>query len=435
MFRNQSEPGETHDAYAALRFDDFRLLVAASFLSSLAQAILSVIVGWELYERTDSALALGLVGLVQIVPNVVLAVPAGQYVDRHDRKRIAVGATLLVATGASVLTLLTAIEGPIPLFYVALFVIGIGRVFKSPTLGALLAGSVPETNFTNASAWNSSTSQTASIVGPAIGGAGVAVLADPAWVFGAAAAMLVCAAALYSRMNPRKIAIIEEKITRESLLAGVHFIRNTKVIFAAITLDMVAVMLGGATALLPIFAEDILHVGATGLGLMRAAPALGAVLMSLAIAHKGPFKNAGPSLLATVACFGLATIVFGLSRSLTLSLVALFLVGAFDAISMVIRDTMELTYTPDHMRGRVSSIHFIFIGMSNEFGEFESGVAAAIFGATTAVVLGGIGTLLVVPAIALIWPEMHRLRQIVRPESFDTAPGESATVSAGIRAD
>lgn len=435
MFRSQSENDEAHDAYAALRFDDFRLLVAASFLSSLAQAILSVIIGWELYQRTDSALALGLVGLVQIIPNVVLAIPAGQYVDRHDRKRIAVGATLLVAAGAVVLTILTAIEGPIPLFYVALFFIGVGRVFKSPTLGALLAGSVPDKTFTNASAWTSSTSQTASIIGPAIGGAGVAVLSDPGWVFAAGAAMLLCAAVLYSRMNPRKIEVVEEKITRESLLAGVHFIRDTKVIFAAITLDMVAVMLGGATALLPIFAEDVLHVGATGLGLMRAAPALGAVLMSLAIAHKGPFKSAGPSLLATVACFGLATIVFGLSRSLTLSLVALFLVGAFDAISMVIRDTMELTYTPDHMRGRVSSIHFIFIGMSNEFGEFESGVAAAIFGATTAVVLGGIGTLLVVPAIALIWPEMHRLRQIVRPESFDTTPAESTAISAGIRAD
>lgn len=435
MFRNPSENGEAHDAYAALRFDDFRLLVAASFLSSLAQAILSVIIGWELYERTDSALALGLVGLVQIVPNVALAIPAGQYVDRHDRKRIAVGATLLVAGGAVVLTILTAIEGPIPLFYGALFFIGVGRVFKSPTLGALLAGSVPDRTFTNASAWTGSTSQTASIIGPAIGGAGVAVLADPAWVFGAGAVMLVCAAVLYSRMNPRKIEVVEERITRESLLAGVHFIRNTKVIFAAITLDMVAVMLGGATALLPIFAEDVLHVGSTGLGLMRAAPALGAVLMSLAIAHKGPFRNAGPSLLATVACFGLATIVFGLSRSLTLSLIALFLVGAFDAISMVIRDTLELTYTPDHMRGRVSSIHFIFIGMSNEFGEFESGVAAAIFGATTAVVLGGIGTLLVVPAIALIWPEMHRLRQIVRPESFDTTPADSQVVSAGIRAD
>jgi MFS family permease len=407
-------------------------MVAASFLSSFAQAILSVIVGWELYERTDSALALGLVGLVQIVPNVVLAIPAGQYVDRHDRKQVAVAAMAITAFAAIILAFLTAIEGPLVLIYATLFLIGVGRVFKNPTYGALLAGTVPTQNFTNASAWSSSTSSTASIVGPAIGGIGVAIVSDAAWVFAAAAVMLVVSAVLYSRMQPRKVEIVEEKITRESLLAGVHFIRNTRVIFAAITLDMVAVMLGGATALLPIFAEDVLHVGATGLGFMRAAPALGAVLMSLAIAHKGPFRNAGPTLLATVACFGLATILFGVSRSLGLSLGALFMVGAFDAISMVIRDAMELTYTPDHMRGRVSSIHFIFIGMSNEFGEFESGVAAAIFGATTAVVLGGIGTLLVVPAVALIWPEVRRLRTIVRPESFDAVP---EPVPAATRAD
>lgn len=435
MFRNNSVIGDGHDAYASLRFRDFRLLVIASFLASFAQAILSVIVGWELYERTDSALALGLVGLVQIVPNVALAIPAGQYVDRHNRKHIAVAATGIVACSAIALSILTAIEGPLVLIYGALFIIGVGRVFKSPTMGALLAGAVPDRGYTNASAWNSSASQTASIVGPAVGGIGVALVDDAAWVFAAAAVMLIAAAVLYSRMNPRKIEFVEEKITRDSLLAGVRFIRSTKVIFAAITLDMVAVMLGGATALLPIFAEDVLHVGSMGLGFMRAAPALGAVLMSLAIAHKGPFRNAGPTLLATVACFGLATIVFGLSRSLTLSLVALFMVGAFDAISMVIRDAMELTYTPDHMRGRVSSIHFIFIGMSNEFGEFESGVAAAIFGATTAVVLGGIGTLLVVPAIALAWPEMRKLRQIVKPESFETTPAEPQPVGAGIRSD
>ncbi|CAN5395113.1 MFS transporter [soil metagenome] len=435
MFRNNSDIGDGNDAYAALRFRDFRLLVAASFLVSFAQAVLSVIVGWEIYERTDSALALGLVGLVQIVPNVALAIPAGQYVDRHDRKRIAVAATGLVALSAVALAILTAVEGPLVLTYLALFIIGIGRVFKSPTMGALLAGTVPDHGYTNASAWSGSASQTASIVGPAVGGLGVAVLSDAAWVFAIAAAMLVAAAMLYGRMNPRKIEFTEEKVTRDSLLAGVRFIRSTKVIFAAITLDMVAVMLGGATALLPIFAEDVLHVGATGLGLMRAAPALGAVLMSLAIAHKGPFRNAGPTLLATVACFGLATVLFGISRSLTLSLFALFLVGAFDAISMVIRDAMELTYTPDHMRGRVSSIHFIFIGMSNEFGEFESGVAAAIFGATSAVVIGGVGTLLVVPAIALIWPEMRRLRQIVKPESFETTPAELEPVGIGTRAE
>jgi hypothetical protein len=202
-------------------------------------------------------------------------------------------------------------------------------------------------------------------------------------------------------------------MTVDSLLAGVRFIRKTKVLLAAITLDMVAVLLGGATALLPIFAEDVLHVGATGLGLMRAAPAAGAVLMSFALAHKGPFDHAGPSLLATVAAFGCATIAFGASRSIVLSLFALALLGAFDAISVVIRDTLELTFTPDHMRGRVGAIGYIFVGMSNEFGEFESGVAAALMGATAAVIVGGIGTLVVVPLIAFAWPEVRRLGRIV----------------------
>ncbi|MGI8403847.1 MAG: MFS transporter, partial [Thermomicrobiales bacterium] len=213
-----------------------------------------------------------------------------------------------------------------------------------------------------------------------------------------------------------------ERVTKDSLLAGIRFIRSTKVLLAAITLDMVAVLLGGATALLPIFAEDVLHVGATGLGLMRAAPAAGAILMSFAIAHKGPFRRAGVSLLATVFAFGMATILFGISRSFGLSMVALALIGAFDAISMVIRDTMELTFTPDQMRGRVGAIHYIFIGMSNEFGEFESGVAAALLGATTAVVVGGIGTLLVVPIIALVWPQVRRMREIVPlPENIEMA--------------
>lgn len=430
MFR-RSTLGGGHDPYAALRLPDFRLLIASNFLASLAQAILSVIVGWELYIRTHSALALGLVGLVQIVPNVVMSIPAGQYVDRHDQKKIMAFATLLNATAAAGLALLSALSGPLVLVYACLFLIGVGRCFRSPTQGVLLASVLPPERFSNASAWSSSAGQLASVCGPAIGGLGVAVFADEAPVFAAAAVMLAIAAILVSRLHPRPIERAQEQMTVDSLLAGIRFIRHTKVLLAAITLDMVAVLLGGATALLPIFADDVLHVGATGLGLMRAAPAVGAVLMSFALAHKGPFAKAGPSLLATVAAFGLATILFGSSRSMALSLGALGLLGAFDAISVVIRDTLELTFTPDHMRGRVGAIGYIFVGMSNEFGEFESGVAAAIFGATTAVVLGGIGTLLVVPIIALIWPEVRRLGRIMPND----APGrETAGVEEPLAA-
>ncbi len=419
-----------HDAYAALRFRDFRFLISASFLISFSQAVLSVIVGYELYLRTGSALALGLVGLVQIVPNVILSMPAGQYVDQHDHRLIAAAAAGLIALSAAFLALLTHYEGPLVLIYACLFLIGLGRVFNMATPAPLMASIVPPDRFGNAAAWRSSSNQTASILGPAAGGFGVAVLGSAASVFAIAAVLLAIASALLSLIKARPSPREREKMSKDSILAGIRFIRSTEVLLATITLDMVAVMLGGATALLPIFAEDVLHVGAGGLGLMRAAPAAGAVLASVAIAHKGPFKAAGPTILVAVAGFGLATILFGFSRAMPLSLMALALIGAFDAISMVIRSTLQLTLTPDHMRGRVGSVHYMFVGMSNEFGEFESGLVATLIGATAAVVLGGIGTLLVVPAIALAWPEVRRLRQIEPRESEITAKVPAAA-SAG----
>jgi MFS family permease len=419
-----------HDAYAALRFRDFRFLISASFLISFSQAVLSVIVGYELYLRTGSALALGLVGLVQIVPNVILSMPAGQYVDQHDHRLIASAAAGLIALSAGFLALLTHYEGPLILIYACLFLGGLGRVFNMATPAPLMASIVPPDRFHNAAAWRSSSNQTASILGPAAGGFGVAVLGSASSVFAIAAVLLAIASVLLSRIKARPSPREREKMSRDSILAGIRFIRSTEVLLATITLDMVAVMLGGATALLPIFAEDVLHVGAAGLGLMRAAPAVGAVLASVAIAHKGPFKAAGPTILVAVAGFGLATILFGVSRAMPLSLLALALIGAFDAISMVIRSTLQLTLTPDHMRGRVGSVHYMFVGMSNEFGEFESGLVATLIGATAAVVLGGIGTLLVVPAIAIAWPQVRRLREIEPRESEITAKVPAAA-SAG----
>ena len=421
---NPNDPA--HDAYEALRSPDFRFLIAGSFLNSLATAILSVIVGFELYDRTGSALALGMVGLVQIVPNVVLAIPAGQIVDRYDQKRIAVIALLVNGTAALALAWLTHSIGPLPLIYLCLFVIGTGRAFLSPTRGTLLASVVKEGKFSNAAAWSSSANQVAMISGPAIGGIAVGLLSNAAPVFAIAGCLLGISAIMFSRIRPRPMKRSKEPVSKDSLLAGARFIYNRKVLLAAITLDMVAVLLGGATALLPIFAKDVLHVGAMGLGVMRAAPALGAVLTSIAIAHKGPFLRAGRTLLLTVIGFGIATIVFGLSRALPVSLVALMFLGVFDSISVVIRNTLQLTYTPDHMRGRVSAIHFVFIGMSNEFGEFESGLAATLLGATTAVVVGGFGTILVVPIIALLWPEVRRLREIKTPHDFELGTGADA---------
>lgn len=392
----------------------------------MAQAVLSVTVGYELYQRTGSALALGLVGLAQIVPNVLFSIPAGQFVDQHDQKVVAVAAVTLNSVSAAFMALLTQVQGPIFLIYVCLFMIGIGRAFRSPTQSALLASIIPTRVFSNAAAWNSSSNQTATILGPAIGGFGIALFGEAWEIFAIAAGFMAVSALLLSQISRRPAKTAREKMTRDSLLAGIRFIASTKVLLAAITLDMVAVLLGGATALLPIFAEDVLDVGAAGLGLMRSAPAVGAVVTSLVIARKGPFEAAGRTLLAAVTGFGLATILFGFSRYLPLSLVALMLLGVFDSISVVIRNTLQLTLTPDSMRGRVGAVHYLFVGLSNEFGEFESGVMAALLGATAAVVVGGAGTLLVVPIIALLWPEVRRLRRIETPEvrQAETSPAE-----------
>ncbi|MDQ2683796.1 MAG: MFS transporter, partial [Chloroflexota bacterium] len=341
MSRSQSTDVPGHDSYAAFRFRDYRFLISGSFLMVMAQAILSITVGYELYERTGSALALGMVGLAQIVPNVLFSIPAGQFVDQHDAKVVSVCAVSLNAASAAALAMLTRTQGPIVLIYVCLFLIGVGRAFRSPTQSPLLASVIPSHSFSNAVAWNSSSNQTATILGPAIGGFGIALFGNAWIVFAIAAGMLAVSAFSVSRITKRPARQTKEKMTKESLLAGIRFITSTKVLFAAITLDMVAVLLGGATALLPIFAEDVLDVGAVGLGLMRSAPAVGAVITSLAIARKGPFEAAGRTLLLAVTGFGLATILFGVSRYLPLSLFALMLLGVFDSISVVIRNTLQ----------------------------------------------------------------------------------------------
>ena len=427
---NHSEIAARPDALAAVRVPDFRLLLSGEFLRGFAHAMLSVLIGWELFQRTGSAVALGLVGLVQIIPNVALALPIGHFADQHNPQRIAVTATALDAVAALSLALLAWVHGPVPLFYVSLFLLGLARTFISSTETALLASIAPVELFSNAAAWGTSSWQVAAVLGPAIGGLAIAVWGNTALVFGVAAAMIAAGALLLSLMHPRQLEQNHEPLSRDALLAGVRFMRRTPILLAAITLDMVAVLLGGATALLPIFAEDVLHVGASGLGLLRAAPAVGAVLMSVLLVRKGPFHRAGLTLLVAVAGFGFAMILFGSSRTLGLSMAALGMAGACDVISMVIRHTMQLTYTPDAMRGRVSAVHHLFIGMSNEFGEFESGIAAALFGATTAVVLGGVGTLITVVVIAAVWPQVRNLRQIkLQPEDV-AVPSQAAEAPA-----
>ena len=403
-----------HDAYAALRQRDFRYFLAANFLATLGEQMLTVAVGWELYLRTRSTLALGLVGLVQIVPVALLALPAGQLADRYDRRRIVLASQALLAVCSLGLTLLSATTGPLPLVYVCLFLLGAGMAFSTPANSALVPQVVPSAAFANAATWSSSSWQLAAVLGPALGGGLIALTGHATGVYLVNAAAALIAVALIARIRGIRQVVkpASEATDARSLAAGIQFIRRTQVVLAAITLDLFAVLFGGATTLLPVFAVDILHVGATGLGVLRAAPSVGAVLMALTLAHLPPLRRAGRTLLLAVAGFGVATIVFGLSRSFPLSLLMLGLLGALDNVSVVVRSTLLLTRAPDEVRGRVYAVNGVFVTASNELGGFESGLVAAIFGPVLSVVAGGIGTVIVVGAVAAIWPEMRRLGRL-----------------------
>jgi MFS family permease len=401
-----------HDPLAALRFRDFRLMVLGSFLAVVAEQMVGVAVGWELYERTRDPLSLGLVGLVEIVPVLLLALPAGHVADRRDRKWVVVAAMSGIAACAFGLFGLSIIEGPLPAIYALLFGIGVARAFQSPSFSALSAQVVPASHYASAATWSSGAWQTSAILGPALGGLLIAAWGGATWVYALAGGLLLLVATLFFLLRPRAVERSTEPLSLSSLLAGVSFIRRTPVILGAITLDMFAVLLGGATALLPVFALDILAVGAVGLGWLRAAPAVGALLAAFFMALRPPFQNAGRTLLLVVAGFGLATIVFGLSRDFALSLAMLALLGGLDNVSVIIRSTLLLTRTPDMLRGRVNAVHSVFVGISNELGAFESGVAAALLGTVGAVVAGGFGTILVVALLAAQVPELRRLGRL-----------------------
>ena len=400
----------SHDPYLALRFRDFRFLLVGMFFASLGSQMITVAIGWELYVRTGSALALGIVGLVMVVPVFLLSLPAGQFIDRYNRKRIVIWSQLVLMLCSLGLTALSLTHGPLALVYLCLFIFGSAAAFDSPATAVLVAQVVPEHAFENAATWESSVGQLASVLGPALGGLLIALLKSEALVYAlnATAALVFVILLFFLRLQlPKSHAI--EATTVGAMAEGLRFLKSSQVILAAITLDMFAVFLGGAVTLLPIYAKDILRVGPTGLGWLRAAPSVGALAMSFVTAHMPPLKRAGRTLLLVVAIFGAATIVFGVSRLFWLSLLMLLVLGAMDNISVVIRSTLLLTRTPDVLRGRITAINFIFIGASNELGGFESGLAAQFFGPVIAVSAGGVGTILVVLCVALIWPEMRRL--------------------------
>ena len=377
--------------------------------------MLTFAIAWELWLRTRSAFALGMVGLVQVVPVILLSLPGGHVADQHNRRRIVGITQVAFALCALGLGLLSYFQGPLVLIYVCLLGIGIARAFNDPAASTLVPEAVPPELFASAATWSSSAWQMASIAGPAAAGVIVALWNNVTviYLFDALAAILFLI--LLGFIKGRPLALSRKAATLDSLMEGLRFIRGMKVILAAITLDMFAVLFGGAVALLPIYATDILQVGPQGLGVMRAAPSIGAILMAFAIAHLPPFRHAGRTLLIAVTGFGLATIIFGFSTNFLLSIAMLTLLGGLDNISVIIRGTLMLTLTPDEMRGRTAAVNSIFIGTSNEMGAFESGMAASLFGPVIAVVAGGIGTILVVMTIARVWPEMRNLKSLDVP--------------------
>lgn len=389
--------------------------------------MLQVALGWELYERTHSAFALGLVGLVTAIPVVLLALPAGHLADRMDRKKIVVIAQVVFVTMSLSLAAVSHAAGPIYLIFAILLVRGVSQAYNNPARSALLPKLVPIEAFGNAVTWSSSGFQTAAVVGPAIGGLVIALQhkATGAYIADAILTSIYLVMLIAIRGNAGVAADStsamalkpREPMTLKSLVVGMRFVKDTKVILAALTLDLFAVLFGGATALLPIFAKDILHVGPDGLGWLRAAPSIGALIVMMTIAHRPPMQRTGWTLILAVTGFGIVTIVFGLSRSFGLSMAMLLILGGLDGISMIIRGTLVQLWTPDEMRGRVSAVNSVFIDMSNELGGFESGALAALVGPVIAVVGGGIGTIIVVVSVAIAWPELRRLKELSPPSS------------------
>lgn len=399
------------NANAVLAIPDFRRYLAARFLAALAQQMVGVAVGWQVYDLTGDPWHLGLVGLVQFLPAFILALPGGQVADRVDRRLILVASSWVVAVALVVLMVLAFSPAP-PLWgiYGVMAVLGAVRAFYAPAGQSLVPLLVPAEMFPRAVAWGSSSWQVAVIAGPALGGLVYAL--GSAVVYGVAAALMLVSAVSVSRLETRLKAHSVVEPGLDGLLAGLRYVWNRKDILGSVSLDLFAVLLGGATALLPIYAKDILHVGPVGLGVLRSAPAAGAALMAVGLAHYPLASRVGIKLFGAVAVFGAATIVFGLSSSFWLSLAALAVLGAADMVSVVVRQTLVQIRTPDAMRGRVSAVNFVFIGASNELGEFESGFTAALFGTVPAVVIGGIGTLAVAALWAWRFPELRRIDRL-----------------------
>ena len=406
-----------HDPYEALRVPNFRRFIASLMAMTVATQIQAVVVAWQIYDLTRDPLSLGLIGLAEAIPFIGVALFAGHVADRHNRLKISLAAlTVLFLCSVALLGFTlspgTITRGRVWPIYLVIFISGIARSFLQPARSALGAELVPRRLYPNAVTWRSSTWQFATVVGPAFGGLlygfGSSTLA-----YGVDAVIMAASVASLAAMrHPPRLGPRSTETLFESLTTGVRFVRSQPIILGALSLDLFSVLFGGAVALLPVFAAEILHVGPQGLGVLRAAPAVGAVLMSVLLAHLPPFRRAGRTLLVSVAIFGVTMVGFGLSREFLLSIALLAASGMADTVSVVIRSTLLQVLTPDHLLGRVSAVNAIFIGSSNEIGAFESGTAARLIGTVPAVVLGGLATLVVVAVTAAKVPALRQLKQI-----------------------
>jgi MFS family permease len=406
-----------HDSYAALRHREFRWFIVSLFTMVVGTQCQAVVVGWQVYGITHDPLSLGLIGLAEALPFIAVALPAGYLADRYNRRTLSV-LSLLVLSGCSVVLLGLSVSpgllarlgvGPI---YVTIFASGIARSVLQPARQALSAEIVPRSMYQNAIAWRSSTWQTASVIGPALGGL-LYGFAGPIAAYALAAVLILVALGAYLMLHYTPVPRTRQDASMSAeLMTGLRFVWSEPAILGALSLDLFSVFLGGAEALLPVFAAEILRVGPQGLGLLRAAPAAGAVTMGIFLAHRRPFERAGRTMLIAVAVFAVGIIGFGLSRNFWLSLALLALSGMADNVSVVIRSTLIQVLTPREMLGRVAAVNSIFIGSSNELGAFESGVAARLLGAVRAVVLGGSAALMVVGATARLVPRLRNLGRI-----------------------
>jgi MFS family permease len=397
----------------AFQYPNFRYYMTARMLATIASEMQSVAVGWQIYGLTHRALDLGLVGLAQFLPGILLFLVAGQTADRFPRQRI-LQCCYVAFAGVSALLLALTLRGLTSVWpvYAALLLNGVVRAFNGPATQAFLPLVVPEKVFPNAVALASGVSQGAMIVGPMIGGLIYGLTGSPAPVYAGSLAVCLIAMVLMGQVRVQA-AQRPRGIARPGvLLDGLRYLWRAKMTLGAISLDMFAVLLGGAVALMPVYAKDILGVGATGLGILRGAPGTGAVIMAMVLAHRPLNRHAGAIMLWCVAGFGACTVVFGLSRNVGLSVAALVVLGACDMVSVVVRHTLVQISTPDEMRGRVSAVNMMFIGASNEVGQFESGVTAAWLGAVPAVVAGGVGTILIVVLWSRIFPELRRVNEL-----------------------